>query len=86
MIINPDKFQAIIVDRNNKMSDKYFLNIGGAKVTFEKSVTLLEIKTDNKLSFKNHISSLCRKLSNQLNAINRSKEKEVRKMKWEELK
>ena len=70
MIINSDKFQAIIVDRNNKMSDKYFLNIGRAQVTFEKSVTLLGIKIDNKLSFENHISSLCRKLRNQLNAIN----------------
>ena len=35
-----------------KMNDKYFLNTGEAKVTSEKSVTLLEIKTDNKLSFE----------------------------------
>lgn len=36
-IINPDKFQADIVKKNNKISDGYFLNIGEAKC--EKSVT-----------------------------------------------
>ena len=36
-IINPDKFQADIVKRNNKISVEYFLNIGEAKC--EKSVT-----------------------------------------------
>ena len=61
VIVNPDKFQAIIVNRNNKMSDEYFLNTGKAKATSEKLVIL---SFDNKLSFKNHISSLCRKASN----------------------
>ena len=83
MIVNPDKFQAIIVFENNKMNNKYFLNIGETEVISDQSVTLLEIKTDNKLPFKNLISSLCRKASNQLNGINRikryvgSKEKEI---------
>ena len=31
MIVNPDNFQAIIVNRK-KMSDEYFLNIGEAEV------------------------------------------------------
>ena len=52
MIVNPDKCQAIIVNRNDKMSAKYFLNNGKPKVTSEKSVTLLWIKIDNKLSFE----------------------------------
>ena len=28
MMVSPDKFQTIIVNRNNKMSNEYFLNIG----------------------------------------------------------
>ena len=59
MIVNPDKYQAITVYRNNKMSDAYFLNIGKAKVKFEKLVPLLGIKIGNNLSFENHISFIC---------------------------
>ena len=33
MIVNPDKFQTINLNRNNKGSNEYFLNIGEAKVT-----------------------------------------------------
>ena len=83
MIVNPDKFQAIIVKRNSEMNDHYTLNIDGNQVTSEKSVKLLGISIDNKLLFDEHISSLCKKASNQLNAISRLhrylgfKEKEV---------
>ena len=48
MIVNLDKFQAVIVNRNNKMSDEFFLNIGEAKATSEISVTSIGIKIDNK--------------------------------------
>ena len=43
------------------MIDEYFLNITEAKVTSEKSVTLLGIEIENKLSFEKHSSSLCKK-------------------------
>ena len=33
------------------------------------SVKLLDIEIDNKLNFEKHISNICRKTSNQLNAI-----------------
>ena len=49
-----------IVKRNNEMIDEYFLNITEAKVTSEKSVTLLGIEIENKLSFEKHNSSLCK--------------------------
>ena len=83
MIVNPDKFQAIIIKRNSNMEDQYTLNIDGNQVNSEKSVKLPGISIDNKLSFEEHVSSLCKKASNQLNAISRLhiylgfKEKEI---------
>ena len=82
MIANPDKFQAIIVKRNNKMKDSYPLNINQEVINFENCVKLLGVEIDNKLFLKN-ISTPVKKASNQLNAISRIqklmgfKEKEI---------
>ena len=83
MIVNPDKFQAIIVKRNNKMKDPYSLNINQEVINFENSVKLLGVEIDNKLTFEKRISTLIKKASNQLNAFSRIqkfmgfKEKEI---------
>ena len=71
MIVNADKFQAIIVKRNSDMCNQYALNIDGNQVTSEKYVKLLRINIDDKLSFDEHVSSLCKKPSNPLSAIRR---------------
>ena len=52
------------------MCNQYTLNIDGNQVSSEKSVKLLGINIDNKLPFDEHVTSLCKKTSNQLNAIN----------------
>ena len=83
MIVNPDKFQAIIIKKNCKMKDSYPLNINDQKINSENCAKLLGIEIDNKLWFEQHISTLCKKVSNQLNAIGRIqkymsfKEKEI---------
>ena len=65
------------------MKDSYPLNINDLTINSENSVKLLGIQIYNKLSFEKHISTLCNKASNQLNAIGRIqkfmgfKEKEV---------
>ena len=71
MIVNPDKFQAIVVKRNNKMKHSYSLNINQKVINCENCVKLLGVEIDNKLSFEKHISTLVRKASGQLNAISR---------------
>ena len=57
--------------KNAKMKDSYLLNINDLTINSENSGKLLRIEIDNKLSFEQHISSLCNKASNQLNTIGR---------------
>ena len=52
MIVNPDKFQAIVVKRNNKMKDSYPLNINQGVINPENCVKLLGVEIDNKLYFE----------------------------------
>ena len=65
------------------MKDSYPLNINDQIINSASSVKLLGIEIDNRLSFEKHISTLCNKASNQLNAIGKIqkfmgfKEKEV---------
>ena len=65
------------------MKDSYPLNINDLTINSENRVKLLDIEIDKKLSCEQHISALCNKASNQLNAIGRIqkfmgfKEKEV---------
>ena len=71
MIVNPEKFQAIIIDSRNQLQDKYRLRVNNAEIVPKTSVTLLGVEIDNKLNFEKHISSICKKASNQLNALSR---------------
>ena len=83
MVVDDEKFQAIVVKKNAKMKDSYPLNINDLTINSENSIKLLGIEIDNKLSFEQHVSTLCNKASNQVNAIGRIeklmgfKEKEV---------
>ena len=54
-MINSDKFQAIVVTRNNKMKDNYSLNINQEVINSENCVKLLGVEIDNVLSFKKSI-------------------------------
>ena len=83
MIVNPNKFQAIVIKKNCRMKDLYALNINSQTTNFENCVKRLGIETDNTLSFNKLISALYQKASNQLNVLGRIqkymgfKEKEV---------
>ena len=45
MILNPDKFQAIIVKINNERKDSYPLNMNQEVINSENCVKLLELKS-----------------------------------------
>ena len=71
MIVNPGKFQAMIINRFGKMENKHEMYIDNKKITSEHSVKLLGIEIENQLKFDNHVSTLCRKAGSQLNTIGR---------------
>ena len=71
MIVNPEKFQAIIIKRDNHIDQEYILHLKNHKITTKENVKLLGIDIDNKLKFDYHISKICSKASNQLHAISR---------------
>ena len=71
MIVNPGKFQAMIINRFGKMENKHEMYVGNKKITSEHSVRLLGIEIDNQLNFDNHVSALSKKADSKLNAIGR---------------
>ena len=69
MIVNPEKFQAMILGQRNQ--EKHHLKINNQNIEAKTQVTLLGLVIDKELNFDNHISSICKKSSNQLNALGR---------------
>ena len=73
MIINPDKFQAIILDKKKSNLTNIPLAIDNQTIKSVPSVELLGIDLDDKLNFNLHVSNICRSAANQLNASIRLK-------------
>ena len=71
MAVNPKRFQASIINRQNRSNHKCCLNINNAEIKSKESVALLGIEIDNKLNFEKHVSTICKSANNQLNAISR---------------
>ena len=69
MIINLDKFQAIILDKKKSNLTYILLTIDSQTIKSVPSVELLGIHLDDKLNFNLHISNICRSAANQLNAL-----------------
>ena len=70
MIVNPDKFQAIIINKHGNLDQaSYKLTFKNYEITSKNKVTLLGIDIDDHLKFSNHIHTLTRKAAGQLNYI-----------------
>ena len=59
MVVNPDKFQSIIINRLGKLKNSFELLIDNHNTDSEDSVTLLDIEINNKLNFEKHVTALC---------------------------
>ena len=68
MIVNLQKFQAIIIDRKHQKNNSQKLTIDKKVITSSENVTLLGLEVDSKLNFE-HISRLCNKSAGQLNVL-----------------
>jgi hypothetical protein len=69
--VNAGKFKGIIIEKNGRDTSGTPLNINNEIIKSSKEVALLGITVDNKLSFSNHITNICKIAGNQLNAIKR---------------
>ena len=69
MIVNPEKYQAIVLKKGCRMDDSFALNISNQTINSENFVKLLGIEINNKLSFDKHICNLFKRASNQLNVV-----------------
>ena len=66
--LNEDKCKLLITKHNN---DNVSAKIGSEIITASESVKLLVIIIDNKLNFNEHISKLCKKVSQKIHALAR---------------
>ena len=73
MIVNPDKFESVILTKNKSDDIPTGFSIGIDIASIEKSVKLLGIHLDHRLNFNLHINTICKSASNQLNALVRLK-------------
>ena len=64
---NPDKSHLLI----NSTKESFQIKIGSETVSNSKYEKLLGVKVDHELNFNEHVSSLCKKASQKLNALSR---------------
>ena len=69
MMVNPNKFQAILFNKSKSTHVKATMNIGDEKIESLSAVKFLGIEVEDKLNFNNHINTICRSAANQLNAL-----------------
>ena len=70
MVVNPDKFQAIILDKRKRDHTDEHITVGNQQI---KSMKLLGLQLNDKLNFNLHISHIGKSAANQLNALIRLK-------------
>ena len=66
---SPKKFQFMVAGKITRQT--IMLNINNIKIRKSSSVTLLGLKIDNRLTFKDHINILCRRANLKLHALRR---------------
>ena len=69
MIVNPGKFQGIIIDKKKQYHTAEYISIDQKNIKTSSSVKLLGVHIDDKLNFNLHITKICRSAGNQLNVL-----------------
>ena len=73
MIVNPGKFQVIIIDKRKRVHTNEIFKIGSKEIKDTSQVKLLGVEIDNKLNIERHINRFCKSAANQLYALIRLK-------------
>ena len=71
MIVNAEKFQAILLNKIISYLTKLKVNVDDKAIKSVSSVDLLGNTLDDKNDFNLHISTICRSAANQLNTLMR---------------
>ena len=69
MMVNPNKFQAILLNKSKSTQVKATMNIGNEKIESLSAVKLLGIEIDDKLNFNNHINIICKRLCTEFDNL-----------------
>ena len=69
MVVSPDKFQAIILDKRKRDHADESITFDNQQIEVVSSVKLLGLQLDDKLSFNLHISNICKSAAIELNAL-----------------
>ena len=69
MVVSPDKFQAIILDKRKRDHADESITVDNQQIEVASSVKLLGLQLDDKLSFNLHISNICKSAAIELNAL-----------------
>ena len=64
MIVNPNKFRAIVLDKHKSNNTAVKFTIGSEQIQTVPSVDIRGITIDNKLNFNLHIGKICLKSAN----------------------
>ena len=64
---NPEKYHLLI----NNTKESFQIKIGNETVSISKYEKLLGVKVHHELNFNEHVSSLCKKASQKVNALSR---------------
>ena len=69
MILNPGKFQGIIIDKKKQNHNAEYISIDQKNIKTSSSVKLLGVHIDDKLNFNLHITKIFRSAANQLHTL-----------------
>ena len=69
MVVNPDKFQAIVLGKRKRDHTDECITVDNQQIKVVSSVKRLRLQLDDKLNFNLHISNICKSAANQLNVL-----------------
>ena len=69
MVVNPDKLQAIILDKRKSDQTNERITVDNQKIKVASSVKCLGLQLDKKLNFNLHISNINKSAAKQLNSL-----------------